>query len=131
MEKENIVIGIEGLVGAGKTSICRKLLKKIPNTVLLHGGNLYRAIVYTLLQEEKNILKLKFKLRKLDIDSSFLQSFLSLINGRIAFFICFLLLFLAKKDKEDKEDNIPNKEDSSIDKLEEEYLLNKISSSFL
>ena len=55
MEKEHIVIGIEGLVGAGKTSICRKLLKKIPNTVLLHGGNLYRAIVYTLLQEEKNI----------------------------------------------------------------------------
>ena len=67
MEKENIVIGIEGLVGAGKTSICRKLLKKLPNAVLLHGGNLYRAIVYTLLQEEKNILKLKFKLRKLDI----------------------------------------------------------------
>ncbi|MEF2619504.1 MAG: (d)CMP kinase [Clostridia bacterium] len=67
MEKEHIVIGIEGLVGAGKTSICKKLLKKIPNTVLLHGGNLYRAIVYTLLQEEKNILKLKFKLRKLDI----------------------------------------------------------------
>ena len=29
----NIVIGIEGLVGAGKTSICRELIKKIPNTV--------------------------------------------------------------------------------------------------
>ena len=51
MEKEHIVIGIEGLVGAGKTSICKKLLKKIPNTVLLHGGKLYRAKVYTLLQE--------------------------------------------------------------------------------
>ena len=25
---KNIVIGIEGLVGAGKTSICRELLKK-------------------------------------------------------------------------------------------------------
>ena len=38
---EHIVIGIEGLVGAGKTSICRELLKKIPNSVLLNGGNLY------------------------------------------------------------------------------------------
>ena len=53
-----MVIGIEGLVGAGKTSICRELLNIIPNAVLLHGGNLYRAIVYALLQEEKNILKL-------------------------------------------------------------------------
>ena len=51
-----MVIGIEGLVGAGKTSICRELLNIIPNAVLLHGGNLYRAIVYALLQEEKNIL---------------------------------------------------------------------------
>ena len=47
-----MVIGIEGLVGAGKTSICRELLNIIPNAVLLHGGNLYRAIVYALLQEE-------------------------------------------------------------------------------
>ena len=36
----NIVIGIEGLVGAGKTSICRELLQKIPNSIVLHGGNL-------------------------------------------------------------------------------------------
>ena len=45
----NIVIGIEGHVGAGKTSICRELIKKMPNTVLLNGGNLYRAIIYTLM----------------------------------------------------------------------------------
>ena len=32
---ENIVIGIEGDVGTGKTSVCRKLLDKIPNSVLL------------------------------------------------------------------------------------------------
>lgn len=32
----NIVIGIEGLVGAGKTSICRELIKKIPNTILVN-----------------------------------------------------------------------------------------------
>ena len=59
MEKKNIVIGIEGLVGAGKTSICRELLKKDQKAVLLNGGNLYRAIVYTLMQEESNLLKLK------------------------------------------------------------------------
>lgn len=43
---ENIVIGIEGMVGAGKTSICRNLIKKIDNSIILHGGNIYRAIVY-------------------------------------------------------------------------------------
>ena len=41
----NLVIGIEGLVGAGKTSICRELIKQIPNTILVNGGNLYRAIL--------------------------------------------------------------------------------------
>ena len=47
---EHIVIGIEGLVGAGKTAICRELLNQIPNSILLQGGNLYRAIVYSLMQ---------------------------------------------------------------------------------
>ena len=31
--ENNITIGIEGLVGAGKTSICRELLKKVPNSI--------------------------------------------------------------------------------------------------
>lgn len=53
MEK-NIAIGIEGLVGSGKTSICEELLQVIPNTVLIHGGNLYRAIVYAIINK-KNI----------------------------------------------------------------------------
>ena len=51
----NIVIGIEGYVGAGKTSLCRELLNKIPNSILLHGGNFYRAIVYALIQKKENI----------------------------------------------------------------------------
>lgn len=67
MESKNIVIGIEGLVGSGKTSICRELLKKNKNAVLLNGGNLYRAIVYTLTQQEPNLLKLKKLTRKVDI----------------------------------------------------------------
>ena len=47
---DNIVIGIEGTVGAGKTSICRKLLDKIENSVILHGGEIYRAIVYGMMK---------------------------------------------------------------------------------
>lgn len=47
--ENNIVIGIEGLVGSGKTSLCRELLKMIPNSIILHGGNLYRGIVYALM----------------------------------------------------------------------------------
>ena len=67
MEKEHIVIGIEGLVGSGKTSICRKLLAKNENAILLNGGNLYRAIVYTLMQQEANLLKLKKLTKDIDI----------------------------------------------------------------
>ncbi len=51
----NIVIGIEGLVGSGKTAICRELLKKIPNSIVLHGGNLYRGAVYALMCKNKKI----------------------------------------------------------------------------
>lgn len=64
---ENIVIGIEGLVGAGKTSICRELIKEIPNTILLNGGNLYRAIVYSMMQNGSKIEELKKQGKKLDI----------------------------------------------------------------
>ncbi len=46
---ENITIGIEGLVGSGKTSLCRELLQMVPNSIILHGGNLYRGIVYALM----------------------------------------------------------------------------------
>lgn len=63
----NLVIGIEGLVGAGKTSICRDLINRIPNTVLLNGGNLYRAIVYAMMQNGSKIDELKSKGTNLDI----------------------------------------------------------------
>lgn len=49
---ENIVIGIEGTVGAGKTSICRKLLDEIENSIILHGGEIYRAIVYGMMKSK-------------------------------------------------------------------------------
>ena len=52
---KNIVLGIEGLVGSGKTSICRELLNYIPNSIILHGGNLYRGIVYALLNSSNRI----------------------------------------------------------------------------
>ena len=48
----NIVIGIEGTVGAGKTSICRELLKQIDNSIILHGGEIYRAIVYGMMKNK-------------------------------------------------------------------------------
>lgn len=63
----NIVIGIEGLVGAGKTSICKKLLNEIPNSILVHGGNLYRAIVYAVIQSGINKKDLLDNAEKVDI----------------------------------------------------------------
>ena len=67
MENKRIVIGIEGLVGSGKTSICRDLLKRDKDAILLNGGNLYRAIVYALMKKEPNILKLKKIMKNIDI----------------------------------------------------------------
>lgn len=65
--KKTIVVGIEGLVGSGKTSICRELLKQDKNAILLNGGNLYRAIVYALMQKEPNILRLRKIMKNIDI----------------------------------------------------------------
>lgn len=65
--KDNIVIGIEGLVGSGKTTICREMLNIMPNAVFLNGGNLYRAIVYVMLQNINDIEELKNKSNNIDI----------------------------------------------------------------
>lgn len=59
LNMENKVIGIEGLVGCGKTSICRELLNRIPNSILLNGGNMYRAIAYAIISSGKSIQDLK------------------------------------------------------------------------
>lgn len=67
---ENITIGIEGLVGAGKTSLCRELLNLVPNSMILHGGNLYRGIVYALMTSNfdlKQMMSNPQSLKNLDI----------------------------------------------------------------
>ena len=64
----NKVIGIEGLVGSGKTSICKELVKIIPDSIILHGGNLYRGIVYALMQNKNiDINNLKDNIQNIDI----------------------------------------------------------------
>ena len=66
---QNIVIGLEGLVGSGKTSICRELLNIIPNSIVFHGGNLYRGIVYALIKNSEGISfeELKNNTKNVDI----------------------------------------------------------------
>lgn len=66
---KNKVIGIEGYVGAGKTAICRELLNLIPNSIILEGGNLYRAIVYALMTSGINLEDLKKNMQHVDIKS--------------------------------------------------------------
>ena len=65
----NIVIGIEGYVGAGKTAICKELLNHIPNSILLDGGKLYRAIVYSLMKSGLDLNTLKQNMQCVDIKS--------------------------------------------------------------
>ena len=88
----NIVIGIEGYVGAGKTSICKELLNEIPNSILLHGGNLYRAIVYALMNMQNNHIELKSlseNLQNIDIKALMdkLQVRLELENRETVFYV--------------------------------------------
>ena len=66
---KNIVIGIEGLVGSGKTSICKELLNYIPNSIILHGGNFYRGIIFALMETYKDVelQNLKEKINNIDI----------------------------------------------------------------
>lgn len=63
----NIVIGIEGPVGSGKTSICRCLLEKVSNSVLVNGGNIYRAIVFAILNSGISIEELEEKAEEINI----------------------------------------------------------------
>ena len=63
----NLVIGIEGLVGAGKTSICRNLIKLMPNTILVNGGNIYRSVIYSMMKNGSKIDELKSQGKNLDI----------------------------------------------------------------
>lgn len=67
MQNKNIVIGIEGLVGSGKTSMSRELLNYIPNSILLHGGNIYRAMVYGFVKSKSDIKKVTNKMKNIDI----------------------------------------------------------------
>ena len=55
---KNIVIGIEGMVGAGKTSICNELLSFIPNSIFIDGSKIYRGLVEALHQRNIDISKL-------------------------------------------------------------------------
>ena len=50
---KNIVIGIEGMVASGKTSICKELIKMIPNSIFIDAGEIYRGIVEAI--RENNI----------------------------------------------------------------------------
>ena len=66
MNKKNIVLGIEGKVGAGKTSIAKELLKHIPNSIILHGGNIYRAIVHKMLQSGAKLNSIADNMKSVD-----------------------------------------------------------------
>lgn len=56
---KNIVIGIEGMVGAGKTSICDELLNLIPNSIFVDGSKIYRALIEALHMAKDNINSLE------------------------------------------------------------------------
>ncbi len=50
MESENVVIGVEGMVSSGKSSMCKELIKLIPNAIYLDTGYIYRGIILAILK---------------------------------------------------------------------------------
>ena len=54
---KGIVIGIEGQVSSGKTSICKELTKMYQNTVFIDGGSFYRGIIEAVKRKKKNLLE--------------------------------------------------------------------------
>ncbi len=80
MDKKHLVIGIEGEVSSGKTSICKELTSSIPNTIFIDGGTLARSIVHAIKhckKTPKNIFRIIILLYrlvfKLKIDSKTLM----------------------------------------------------------
>ena len=98
---QNVVIGIEGPVGSGKTSICRELIKRIPNTILLNGGNLYRAIVYCMMSSNN----LKQNIENVDIKQimDYFKIEIKIENNESKFYV---------EGKEIKEEELQSKQSS-------------------
>lgn len=86
--ENNMVIGIEGLVGSGKTSICRGLLHEIPGAVFLNGSNLYRAIVYVMMKNADVISRVKDNVSSIDIKSMMDKLGIKMVieNGETVFY---------------------------------------------
>ena len=51
----NIVIGVEGMVSSGKSTMCRELIKKIPNCIYFDAGYIYRGIVLAMAKNKIDI----------------------------------------------------------------------------
>lgn len=85
----NLVICIEGLVGAGKTTICRQLINKIPNTVLLNGGNLYRTVISAIIGKGIKISDLVENAKSIDIKKmmDILKIEIKIEDGETCFYI--------------------------------------------
>lgn len=85
----NLVICIEGLVGAGKTTICRNLINIIPNTVLLNGGNLYRTVISAIIGKGIKISDLVENAKSIDIKKmmDILKIEIKIEDGETGFYI--------------------------------------------
>lgn len=56
---KNIVIGIEGMVASGKTSICKELIKMLPNSIFVDAGEIYRGIIEAIRENNIDLNNLK------------------------------------------------------------------------
>ncbi len=63
---EKIVIGIEGMVASGKTSICKELVKMIPNSIFIDAGEIYRGIIQGIKENNLDINNLKENISNID-----------------------------------------------------------------
>ncbi len=81
---DNIVIGVEGQVSAGKTSACKELIKLIDNCIFIDGGSIARAIVLAIANSNYDFQK---NGDVSNIDPFEFRNFLIAINASIIFIL--------------------------------------------
>ena len=59
MSDKNFVIGVEGMVSSGKTSMCKELIKMLSNTIYLDAGYIYRGIIYAIAKNKIDLSNAK------------------------------------------------------------------------
>ena len=111
--KKNFVIGVEGEVGAGKTSMCKELIKIIPNTIFIDGGLIFRGIILAIKKYKVESTPNNFETNKLaDENAPALDAFEIMKKLNVEFKIVNMQTVIFIDGKEMNQEEIETMENS-------------------